>query len=181
MPSLKGAEPPLGGHLKPSAFITQHSEFIAAHLHGPIADVACGSGRNLLPFLDGKQSIDCYDIRTDCLDPHITAAAGGRLTHHPTDLLGGFHLPRGKYGLVLLVHFYAPSVLGEVVQALKPGGFLLIETIDDRGGNHHQLPRMGEVFEILAPSVSVLACQAKLAASTVSRQIVKLIGRRRPE
>ena len=179
MPRLTAAPSESGRHLKPSAFIGQHAEMIGHRVRGPIADVACGSGRNLVPFLRSGQTIDCYDIRENSLDPYIVNVAGPRITQHQVDLLSEkFDLSRSRYGLVLLVHFYSADVLAKIVRSLKPGGFLIVETIDDRGGNYLQLPRAGEVLLAIAPTIKVLSCQAKLAGPDSVRQVIKLIGER---
>ena len=172
------AEP---GRLKPSSFISEHASFIASRISGPIADIACGSGRNLLPFLDQKRRIDCYDIRPDCIDPYVLNNSGNRLKRYTTDLLASnFSLRQNKYSLIFLVHFYHSTVLTQIVQAIKPGGLLVLETVDNRGGNYVELPHIGEIFDLILP-LRIITCTAKPTGPNADRQVVKLIAVRRDQ
>jgi hypothetical protein len=149
-------------------------------LNGPIADVACGSGRNLIPFTEATQRFDCYDIRAGCIDPYIVQSCGSLLRRFETNLTDKkFKLPRAEYSLVLLVHFYDIAVLNKIVQAVKSGGFFILETIDDRRSNYLQLPLAGEVLSAIASKFKVLRCTAKLAGPLLKQQTIKLVAERR--
>jgi len=165
-------------HLTPSAFIAKHAQLIASRITGPIADVACGSGRNLLPFLHSGQRIDCYDICPDCIDPYIVQACGQHLRWYETNLLNAnFSLPPAEYSLVFLVHFYNARVVSQIVQTIKPGGLLVLETIDDRRSNYIELPQAGEIFQLITP-LRILSCVAKPAGPRSDRQVIKLLAQR---
>jgi SAM-dependent methyltransferase len=167
-----------GSCLVPTSFIAKHAELLAARLNGPIADVAGGSGRNLVPFLHTGWTIDSYDIQPDCIFPEITRKCRS-LTQHTVDLLSSdFELPLGKYSLVILVHFYSPQLIAKLISSLKPDGLFLLETIDDRRGNYHSLPHIGEIFELISGQMHVLSYQAKLAGPQLDRQVVKLLAER---
>ncbi len=167
-----------GSHLVPTSFIAKHAELVAARLNGPIADIAGGSGRNLVPFLHTGWPIDSYDIQPDCIFPEITRKCR-LLTQHTMDLLSSdFELPPRKYSLVILVHFYAPALIAKLVASVKLDGLLLLETIDDRRGNYHALPHIGEIFELISGQMHVLSCQAKPAGPQFDRQVVKLLAER---
>lgn len=166
-----------GTHLKPSSFIFKHTKLITSRVTGPIADIACGSGRNLLPFLQCGQRIDCYDVRPDCLDAYIIRACDPRLRRYEANLLDvNFSLLQKEYCLVLLVHFYNAKVVSQIVQAVRPGGLFVLETIDDRRGNDVELPRVGEVFNLITPYLNILHCAAKPAGPNLGRQVIKLIA-----
>ena len=163
--------------LKPSAFISKHAQLIASRITNPIADIACGSGRNLLPFLQSGQRIDCYDIRPTCIDPYIVKACAQRLRRYEANLLdANFSLPHAEYSLVLLIHFYNAGVVSQIIQAIKPGGLLVLETIDDRRGNYVELPQLGEVFKLITPRLHIVNCAAKPAGPNQQRQVIKLIA-----
>ena len=166
------------GRLKPSAFVAKHASLIASRINGPIADIACGSGRNLLPFLDSGQRIECYDILPDCIDPYVLNSCGGHLRWYETNLLQkNFSLRQAEYSLIMLIHFYDVRVLSQIVPAIKPGGLLVLETVDDRGGNYFELPKAGDIFKLIA-SLRVLSCTAKAAGPSADRQVVKIIAER---
>lgn len=166
------------GRLKPSSFISKHASFIASRISGPIADIACGSGRNLLSVLEQARRIDCYDIRPDCIDPYILSSCGKRLKRYTTDLLAShFSLRQDEYSVIFLIHFYHSIVLTQIVQAIKPGGLLVLETVDSRGGNYLELPHVGEIFDLISP-LRIITSTAKPTGPNADRQVVKLIAER---
>ena len=49
-----------------------------------------------------------------------------------------FHL--SEFDLVLLIHYYDEKIVTRIWEILKSGGFLILETVDNRGGNWQELP-----------------------------------------
>jgi hypothetical protein len=108
----------------------------------------------------------------------IIAPAPKRLRRHQTDLLASnFSLRKDEYSLIFLVHFYHSAVLTQIVRAIKPGGFLVLETVDNRGGNYLELPHVGEIFRLIS-ALRIINCIATPSGPKADRQVVKLIAER---
>jgi hypothetical protein len=48
-----------------------------------------------------------------------------------------------ELGAILCVHYFRIVLLNKMISSLKTGGYLLIETISNRGGNYLALPKQG--------------------------------------
>jgi len=122
---------------RPSSHLLKWVDLIASSAPGPILDAPCGKGRNSVP----------------CAEPMIT----GSLRPLEVDLLRP-NLPfvPNSFGAVLNVHLVVPSLARRLASLVRPGGFLYVESFENRGGNYLQLPKSGELrgqfpdFEFLA-------------------------------
>jgi SAM-dependent methyltransferase len=86
----------------------------------------------------------------------------------------------GSFGFVVNVHFTFPEIIGEFGRVVKPGGYLLVETIGGQGGNYEQLPAPGELRGRLEACFSVERyIEKQIASRGRSAVTVKLLARRR--
>jgi SAM-dependent methyltransferase len=144
-----------------------------------IADVACGSGRNLLPFLDLKPEIHCYDRNLLALDSFKEDHPETILSCHEVDLLSDeFRLPERAFSLVLMIHFYDEAVFRKAANAVAPQGCFVFESIDNRGGNYLEMPGRGEVSAILEAGFEILS-QSITDIDRTDRQKSKILARKR--
>ena len=161
-----------------SAFVSEQAEIIFSSGLECIADVACGDGRNLTPFLGGKPKVHCYDINVAAISDFKSTHPEIELLCHEVDLLDSdFELPQAAFSLVILVHFYEQNLFRKVIGSIKPGGILLLETIDSHGANYLQLPRKGEVQAMLRPGFEILETRTGDIQET-DRQTVKVCARK---
>ena len=137
--------------LQPSRFVCKYACLIASNASNlPILDAPCGSGRNVVPFLELGSQVICADRDISLLHTTIAGRGSPLVVPQEIDLVEGRWPYRdGTIGGIINVHFYHPAMLPRFSSALKPAGYLLLETISGRGGNHLELPKSGEVRQTL--------------------------------
>ena len=136
--------------LSPSPLIKQLGAQIVADAKGkPILDVACGGGRNavLLAHLGGNvigidndlKRLEAERVR---LADTIFAPAFSKIKPFSLDLLADeWPFQPGSIGGIVNVHFLCSALFPAFASSIVPGGCLLLETIQGRGGNYLQLPK----------------------------------------
>ncbi len=97
-------------------------------------DLACGAGRNSVFLAEQGFRVDAVDISDVGLARGLTLAqqcgVEGNITWHCRDLQSPQDLDfahHGSYGLILMVRFVAGHLLPHLIDALTPGGVLLVE------------------------------------------------------
>lgn len=119
----------------------------------PVLDVGCGSGRNAI-FLSLKGcDVICLDKSLDGLVAHqerlshsSLRAASARLRLQHLDLIKDpWPFADDALGAIISIHFLLPALFPYFAKSLTAGGYLLLQTVPGCGGNHHELPRAGEL------------------------------------
>jgi len=161
--------------LRPSTFAQKHANRIA-HLQGQIADIACGSGRNLVPFLQFNLPMYAADIDITRIDALRSEYPDIQLESEELDLLKpNLGLPVESFSLVILVHFFNRSNFKKILASIKPNGFLIFETIDDRGDNYLEMPETGDVQRMLKTDFELIDIVEKDIRNT-GRQKLKILA-----
>lgn len=164
--------------LVPSSFVQNCSSIILQSLRRNVADIACGSGRNLVPFLSANPTIHAFDINLGALGSFKERYPDAELCTKEVDLCSPhFSLPSRAYSLVILSHFYTRDVFRKVIESVEPKGFLLFETIDDRGMNFLEMPLSGEVQGMLETNFEIKKIVSKEIRLT-GRQKLKILAQR---
>lgn len=100
---------------------------------GRALDVACGLGANALYLAEEGFAVEAFDWSFEGLRK-LTAAARERrrsLGAVACDVTR-FPLPRERYDVLVSVRFLDRSLWRSMVEALRPGGALVIETLNRR-------------------------------------------------
>ena len=100
---------------------------------GRALDLACGLGANALYLASEGYAVEAFDWSFEALRK-LTAAAresGGNVGAVACDVTR-FPLPPGRYDVLLSFRFLDRSLWPSMVEALRPGGALLIETFNRR-------------------------------------------------
>jgi SAM-dependent methyltransferase len=175
--------------LTPSPLVKKYGEEIVSGASDlPILDVACGRGRNSawLSYLGGRvtaMDIDLTGIetlRTD-LPPSTLANSLRQIELLRLDLINDRwpYQPSSVGGIVNIQFLYEP-LLAAFSRSIIPGGILVIETVDARGGNYRQLPESGTLKKALAEFFEFLVYRERPDKTpTVNAASVRLVGRRR--
>ena len=159
-PSLRARAPVDPFDASPT--LKKYISLIASEAPGPILDAPCGNGRNAIPFAERGHDVYCVDLDRDALTSIATLQASrhfsGRLIPMRVDLYSPLPSPLAaqRFGAVLMVHFVCLPLARWSAAALLPGGFLYVETFDNRGENYRQLPRSGEYRRLLSEDFTVL-------------------------
>ena len=87
--------------------------------------------------------------------------------------------PPHSVGGVINIHFLHMPLLEMFSQSIIPGGFLIFETVEARGGNYHQLPKAGCIRAILDSSFSFLIYKEQSAGpASIDAVTVKLVAKK---
>lgn len=150
---------------EPSRFVEQRIEEIATNSPGPIADVACGTGRNAMMFADAGCTVYCLDNDVGAIARVSTLHSKcGQIVPMLIDLTTDeWPFGTAELGAVLCVHYFSLRLLKNLIASLKPHGYLLIETIDNRGGNYLELPKQGVMRRHLTPTCELKIFKEKKA------------------
>jgi SAM-dependent methyltransferase len=157
-----------------------------AALDGPILDAPCGYGRHALSLQELGCRITCADIDDRALQQlacfnKIFAEAGRKyLELFKVDLVNGdWPFKEAQFSGALNVHFYESKLLTNIAYSLKSGGLLYIETIANRKGNFVQLPKAGEIRNLLADTFEFLLLKESHAGPTNSGKVtVRMLARK---
>jgi SAM-dependent methyltransferase len=164
MPAKDIAKPNRKQIQQPSAFLMQFAELISK-APGPIVDAACGYGRNAKILADLGCQVFCLDKNADALTTLgnvLSPSSKGEI--HPLEIdlsIEPWPYPPEFLGAIINIHYYQKNLIDCFIKSLKPGGFLLIESIDGRKGNYLQLPIFGSIQECLQDNFNLITCQEK--------------------
>ena len=114
----------------PSAYLQQLQQDDVIPRSGRALDVACGRGRNSLFLASLGLSVDALDVSAVAIAQAANTAIGQqlRVNWQCSDVLELSHrLPQNTYALVIMLRFVAPQLLPKLLQALTPGGVLVLE------------------------------------------------------
>jgi SAM-dependent methyltransferase len=161
---------------------------VAAAAGRPILDVACGGGRNavLVAFLGGN--VICIDKDLSRLTAQLIALqatglarACSRITPLALDLICDEwpFLPQSAGG-ILNVHFLHGNLFPVFARSIAQGGYLLLETVQNRGENYRQLPRAGTLRSAFESSFALDVYKERRCGPDGHDAVtVQLFGRRR--
>ena len=97
---------------------------------GRALDVACGRGRNSLFLASQGLRVDALDVSAVAIAQAANAAISQqlRVNWQCSDVLKfSYRQPQNAYALVIMFRFVAPQLLPRLLQALTPGGVLVLE------------------------------------------------------
>ena len=94
-------------------------------------DLACGRGQNAIYLAELGYKVTALDISQVALDTGLADAArrdlAGSVHFEQTDL-DGYSIEPEIYKLICVIRFLNRRLLGEIVEALKPGGYVIYAT-----------------------------------------------------
>lgn len=134
-------------------------------------DVACGRGRHALALAREGFHVTAVDASDVALTSLAAAAADLDIVCVQRDLAAE-GLPRGTFGLVVVVSYLERALLPSLRAAVAPGGALLMETFMDAPGQRDLVRadwrlRPGEIRS-MAGELEVLVCREAPEAARTS-------------
>jgi 2-polyprenyl-3-methyl-5-hydroxy-6-metoxy-1,4-benzoquinol methylase len=163
---------------QPSAFLMKHLELFASG-NGPIADVACGYGRNAKVLASLGCEVHCLDSNVDAL-ALIAAMEQAKMSPVQIDL-ACHPWPYAPQSLeaVINIHYYQADLIEHFLEALRSGGLVLIETIDARKGNYLQLPKQGVIHSLVSEQCEIIEfLEKKAEPEAYGTAALKLLARK---
>jgi SAM-dependent methyltransferase len=157
-----------------------------ARLDGPILDAPCGYGRHALSLQELGCMVTCADLDDKALEQlsqlNKTFAKTGQniLQTIKLDLINGeWPFEENRFSGALNVHFYERKLIENMAHSLASGGLLYIETVANRKGNFIQLPKLGEIRNLLAGAFELLHMKERHAGPAHSQAVtVRMLARK---
>lgn len=113
------------GFQTPSPWITRWMSL--AHAGSSVLDLACGSGRHGRLFLEQGHPVLFLDRHIDAL-ADLTDRPDATLLEVDLETGAPFPLAGQTFGVVVVTCYLHRPILGDIIDAVAPGGVLLYET-----------------------------------------------------
>ena len=157
-----------------------------AALDGPILDAPCGYGRHALSLQELGCRITCVDIsdtalkQLACMNGESARTKQRYLELIKADLVSGdWPFDEAQFSGAVNVHFYESKLITNIAYSLASGGLLYVETIANKKGNFVQLPKAGEIQNLLADTFDFLLLKESHAGPTNSgKATVRMLARK---
>ncbi len=95
---------------------------------GRSLDVACGAGRNAIRLAEAGWQVDAVDVSSVAIDMARRAAAdAGVEVNWVVADLDTYSLPEAEYDLVSVIRYRNRGLHPQLVRALRPDGWVLVE------------------------------------------------------
>lgn len=149
---------------------------------GRVLDLACGNGRNGRYFLDRGHAVTFVDIETASVQD-LTAHDRAEIMAADLEAPGGWPFTGRRFAGVLVVNYLWRPILGNILDALEPGGVLLYETFADgneafgRPRNPDFLLRPGELLDAARARLEIIAYEQRLTDKPAVTQRLAAIRR----
>ena len=172
-----------------SAFVLRHRALLDATTPlGPVAELACGRGRNALELARGGRTVIGIDRSASALRDLTERAARAALPVQAVraDLESGAEIPLrpASCGAVVVTRYLHRSLSDALAALLAPGGLLLYETFtrdQEKLGYGPRNPAfLLEVGELprLFPRLTVVAAEEGLFEDGRPHALARLLARR---
>jgi len=148
----------------PSKALIDVADELTGLFQYPVLDAGCGLGRNAVALASRGLSVVCVDQNLGRLHALVRLAsthiaeleqhdAGAGQLYPVLANLNHSQWPFAQecFGAIVCVHFLDIELLDAFRASLITGGHLYIETFGGHGGNYLDLPKAGQLCELLSP------------------------------
>ena len=141
----------------------------------PIADIACGYGRNGAYFASHYIPVIFIDIDNDCLNFISKGKNVSNTGDIPLemikcmniDLIEEWPLPENSLSGIICTHFYFPGLIHQWQKSIVKNGFFYFETIEARSINESVLPYENEIYKDLKNEFDILHYSERIVKNTI--------------
>ena len=106
---------------EPIELVTQYASLAAGNC---ALDIACGNGRHSVWLRDKGFEVDALDISSVAIE----RLQGIKGIHAKEVDFDTYELPKEAYDLIVKVYFLQRRLFPQMIDALKPGGVIILET-----------------------------------------------------
>jgi SAM-dependent methyltransferase len=164
-----------------SKFVAVCAQRIALPKGALVLDIPCGFGRHAHWFAQNHYRVVGAD-----LDGIRIAAARENAPSSPcairwivADIEQRLPIERGTFDLVVIVHYFSETVISQALEALRPGGWLILETFGGQGKNWMALPPLGWAAGRFCNEFQVSVLEERAVGPSKSNAAVRLMAKYR--
>ena len=163
-----------------SPFVQECSTRITLPEGALVLDLPCGFGRHTRFFASLGYQVVGLDIDENRLARarDLSVCERERIHWVVANIERTLPLRDAAFDLAVVVHYVSSNILAAATAALKPGGYLIFETFDARGGNWQALPRKDEVSEFLFRGFEIVQLRERRVGPNATRAVVRALARR---
>jgi SAM-dependent methyltransferase len=177
----------------PSKAMMTFADDLARNSGSPVLDAGCGFGRNAVALALRGLSVVCVDRDTDRLRKLVRFWPDciNRLKR-PGFAVGQLHplcaeldssrwpFPQNCFSAIICVHFIRIELFDLFTTSLVPGGHLFVETFGGHGQNYLDLPKAGQLRDLLSDQFHLLFYRERAVGPPGHRAVsAKLLARKR--
>jgi len=148
--------------LSPSKTLIKFVDEIALSGDGPVLDAPCGYGRNAVALAARGRTVVAVDndrrrlaVLERVKGVYIAESASpgvsiGRILTVCADLEANrWPIAPSSVSAIVCIHFSMITLMPRFVSSLRAGGCIYIETVGGQGQNYRELPRAGQLRDLL--------------------------------
>ncbi|WP_077431861.1 class I SAM-dependent methyltransferase [Pseudomonas sp. C9] len=161
----------------PSSFLEGVLSALTLHEGSAVLDAGCGYGRN-------SALLSKYNLNVVAADfSHKSFSNSWYLDHkniNPIVLDCRKPLPfkSNSFSAAIIIHFYNKYLIENLIDIIKPSGFLIYESIGGNGENWRELGVSGEVKKILEKTFIIKHYTERLVGPDKKYATVKLVAQK---
>lgn len=143
-----------------------------------VYDIPCGYGRHSMWLSKMGHEVHCIDIddnAINCLIKRNSCECDNSMAISRQDIMSIEEV--AVCDLLINVHLYSPDFINIFTRLLKPQGYLIIETPDNRGGNYTELPEPGTIKSLIKDDYDIIEYYE--SAPVDGRVSVKVFARKK--
>jgi SAM-dependent methyltransferase len=149
--------------ISPSKTLVKFADHIASFGKGPVVDAPCGYGRNAVALaargctvvavdIDRKRLLALEQVKAAYVAEHVSAGVStGQILTFCADLSAeGWPIAPSSVSAIICVHFAMIHLVPSFISSLQQGGYVYVETFGGQGQNFRELPKAGQLRELLS-------------------------------
>lgn len=162
-----------------SKFVAACTQRIAVPAGASVLDIPCGFGRHSYWFAQIGCRVTGADIDKGRINAAIENAPPSR---HPirwviANLEKELPVESGTFDLVVIVHYFSETIILRALEALRPDGWLILETFGGHGKNWMALPLLGRVMARFENEFQVSILEERPVGPSKSNAAVRLLAK----
>jgi SAM-dependent methyltransferase len=161
----------------PSSFL--ETELLSLNLHegSSILDAGCGYGRNSALLSKYHLNVVAADFSYESFS-NLWHLSHKNINSIVLDCRLPLPFKSNSFSAAIIIHFYNKYLIENLIDVIKPSGFLIYESIGGNGENWRELGVSGEVKKILEKTFIIKHYKERLVGPDRKYATVKLIAQK---
>jgi SAM-dependent methyltransferase len=163
-----------------SKFVATCTQRIALPDGALVLDIPCGFGRHAYWFAQKNYRVVGADLDNARINIAIENAptSAHAIQWIVADIEQKLPIEQVAFDLVVIVHYFSEAIILRALEALVPGGWLILETFGGHGKNWTALPRLGWASSRFNSEFEVLLLTEHPVGPSKSTVAVRMLAKR---